>query len=68
VRASCALQWHQSDLDLAGYELGMLLPSLALALTNLIFWNTGKSIINMLTAARPGVFLTLLAGNSRTHN
>jgi len=46
----------------------MLLPSLALALTNLIFWNTGKSIINMLTAARPGVFLTLLAGNSRTHN
>jgi hypothetical protein len=68
VRASYALRSHQFDPDLAGYELEMLWPSLALALTSLIFWNTGKSIINMLTAARPGVFLALLASNSRTHN
>ena len=41
---------------------------LTLALTDLLGWNTLEGIVNMLTAARPGVLLTCLAGNSRTHN
>jgi hypothetical protein len=42
-------------------------PFSALALTDLLSWNAVQGIINVLTAARPGVLLTLLADYARTH-